>query len=63
MNFMAVKNNMSLKALAKAFKDETRSYCLSALATLWRIACTVLCCAVHGQSVRFFGGTSKKVRV
>lgn len=35
-----------LKSTCKAFKEETRSYCLSALAMLWRIACTgtVLCC-------------------
>ena len=25
-----------------------------------RIACTVLCCAVHGQSASFFGGRSGK---
>lgn len=38
-----VKTSCPQKAL-KAFKDETRSYCLSALlATLWRIArCAVL---------------------
>lgn len=35
-----------LQRTCKASKDEARSYCLSALATLWRIACTgtVLCC-------------------
>lgn len=50
---------MSLKALVKHLTDDIRSYCLSALATLWRIACSVLCCAVHGQSIEFFGGRSE----
>lgn len=49
-----------IKSTCKAFNDETRGYCLSALAMLWRIACTVLCCAVHGLSVEVFGGRSEK---
>lgn len=48
------------KSTCKAFKYETRSYCLSSLATLRRIACTVLCCAVHDRSVEFFGGRSEE---
>lgn len=56
---LGVKQHV-LKSTCKASKDETRSYCLSALATLWRIACTVLCCAVHDQSVEFFGGRSEE---
>lgn len=55
-----VKQKHVLRSTCKAFKGETRSYCLSARLTLWRIARTVLCCAVHDQSAELFGGRSKK---